>query len=430
MPAVAARRSSDFRLAVLWHDRAEPPTVPIAPLPGHADVVVVGGGYGGLAAARRLAAAGRHTVVLEADALGRGASTRNGGMVIPELKAGPVTLQRHYGPLGLRMHHEIGEAFDHIEQLIADESIDCDYERTGQLYLAHNEHSVTTLRHLAHEHLTIGDPVLFLERGELAGEVGSDAFTAGVVLPRTGGLDPARYHAGLTRLALAAGSEIHERTRAIELSPGPNGATSVRTERGTIEARDVIVATNATCDDLVPTLRRRVLPMGSFIIATEVLPTEVLAAVTPTRRMMVDTKNLLFYWRATPDGRIAFGGRKSLVPTTVDEAADFLYEAMVRIHPMLEGVAIDRAWGGSVALTLDRMPHVGRAGGAWYLTGCNGSGVALMTWLGHAVAGTVLGEQPPPSFTELPFRPLPLGRLRRQWIPVAGRWFQWEDQRR
>jgi glycine/D-amino acid oxidase-like deaminating enzyme len=123
------------------------------------------------------------------------------------------------------------------------------------------------------------------------------------------------------------------------------------------------------------------------------------------------------------------GAASSLAPTTVEQAADFLYDAMVRLHPMLSGTRIDRAWGGSVALTLDRMPHVGRAEGAWYLTGCNGSGVALMTWLGHAVAGTVLGEQAPPSFTELRFSPIPLERFRRQWLPIAGKWFQWEDRR-
>jgi glycine/D-amino acid oxidase-like deaminating enzyme len=426
---MVAPRSPEFRLGVLWHDRATPPALTPYPLPAEADVVVVGGGYGGMAAARRLSAAGRHTVVVEADPVGTGASTRNGGMVIPELKAGPIALERAYGPLGTRMFAEVNEAFEHTEALIADEGIDCDYVRSGQLYLAHNEGKVAVLRHLAREHDLAGEEVRFVGREGLEAEIGSTAFPAGLVMPRTGGLDPARFHAGLTRLALDAGAEIHERTRAVSLRPGPSGRTRVLTDRGAVDAGDVIVATNATADDLLASVRRRVLPMGSFIIATEVLEPALLDAVTPTRRMMVDTKNLLFYWRATPDGRIAFGGRRSLAPTTVDQAADFLYDAMVRLHPMLAGTLVDRAWGGSVALTLDRMPHVGRSEGAWYLTGCNGSGVALMTWLGHAVAGTVLGERPPPSFTELRFTPIPLERYRRQWLPIAGKWFQWEDRR-
>ncbi len=427
---MVAVRSADFTPTVLWHDGVDLTVPPRRALPTDADVVVVGAGYGGLAAARRLAGAGRHTVVVDADPLGTGASTRNGGMVIPELKAGPVALQRQYGPLGRRMHAEISAAFDHVEELIAAEHIDCDYTRSGQLYLAHNERMVSPLRHLAQEHVVVGDDVRFLDRDELGAEIGSDAFTAGLVLPRTGGLDPARFHAGLVDLALAAGAELHERTRALSLRPGPDMGTTVVTDRGEVHARDVVIATNATADDLVPALRRKVLPMGSFIIATEVLDPDLLDAVTPTRRMMVDTKNLLFYWRATPDGRLAFGGRRSLRESTLDEATDFLYDAMVGVHPMLAGVAVDRAWGGSVALTLDRMPHVGRVEGAWYLTGCNGSGVALMTWLGHAVAGTMLGEQPPPSFTELSFRSMPLERFRRQWLPVAGSWFRWEDSRR
>ena len=415
---------------MLWHDGIDLTAPPGRPLPTEADVVVVGAGYGGLAAAHRLAGAGRHTVVVEADPLGTGASTRNGGMVIPELKAGPVALQRRYGPLGRRMHAEIGAAFDHVEELIATHDIDCDYTRSGQLYLAHNERMVSPLRHLAQEHTVVGDDVRFLDRDELGTEIGSDAFTAGLVLARTGGLDPARFHAGLVDLALGAGAEIHDHTRAVSLRPGSDMRTTVITDRGEVHARDVVIATNATADDLVPALRRKVLPMGSFIIATEVLDPALLDAVTPTRRMMVDTKNLLFYWRATPDGRVAFGGRRSLSESTLDEATDFLYDAMVRVHPMLAGVALDRAWGGAVALTLDRMPHVGRVEGAWYLTGCNGSGVALMTWLGHAVAGTMLGEQPPPSFTELSFHSMPLERFRRQWLPVAGTWFRWEDSRR
>ncbi len=166
-------------------------------------------------------------------------------------------------------------------------------------------------------------------------EIGSTAFHAGVVLERTGAIHPARYHAGLARLALAAGADLHDRTTAIALEakgPGRSLGYALTTDRGVVEARDVLLATNAYGDALVPWLQRRVVPIGSFIIATEVLDPELARSVSPRERMMVDTKNLLFYWRLSPDGRMLFGGRRSLAPTTVADARDFLY-AVDGAHP-------------------------------------------------------------------------------------------------
>ncbi len=144
--------------------------------------------------------------------------------------------------------------------------------------------------------------------------------------------------------------------------------------------------------------------------------------------MFVDTKNLLFYWRISPDGRLLFGGRRSLAHASVAEAAAYLADAMRRIHPQVADAAVTHRWGGNVAITLDRMPHVGQIRGAWYATGCNGSGVALNTWLGHRLALTVLGEAPPPAFAELPHRRVPLHRLRRAYLPLVGEWFRFQDR--
>ena len=151
------------------------------------------------------------------------------------------------------------------------------------------------------------------------------------------------------------------------------------------------MAANATVDDIVPELRRRVVPMGSFIVATEPLDPALAASCIPNGRMVHDTKNFLFYWRRAPDDRLVFGGRTSLGATTVPRARDVLAGEMVRVHPQLEGVAIDRAWGGNVAITFDRLPHCGRTplpggGSVAFATGCNGTGVALMTWFGQQAA--------------------------------------------
>jgi gamma-glutamylputrescine oxidase len=423
--------SPSYRQAVLWQEQAGFPDLPATPLPRSADYVVVGAGYAGLSCARDLARAGRSVVVLDAHRAGWGASSRNGGMVIPELKAGPAALARAYGPLGRRMYDEVNQAFDHVEALIEAESIDCDYSRTGQLYLAHAERVVASLTAMAREHGDeLGEPVRFVPRDQLGDEVGSTAYAAGVVIERTGGLHPARFHAGLYRLALAAGAALHPATAAttIERRGGGRAGLRVVTARGAVDADTVVVCTNAYADGLLPELRRRVLPVGSYIIATEVLEPDLARSVSPGGRMLVDSKNFLFYWRLTPDRRVLFGGRRSLAPATIPQARDFLYGSMLRVHPQLAGTRIERAWGGSVAVTIDRMPHVGRLDGAWYVTGCNGSGVALNTWLGARMARHLLGEAALPSFAELPHRAIPLHRARAAYLPLVGLWFRWQDR--
>jgi glycine/D-amino acid oxidase-like deaminating enzyme len=416
---------------VLWQVQAPPIDVPDAPLPTSADAVVVGAGFAGVSVARELARRGQRVVVVEKAPIGWGASTRNGGMVIPELKAGPRSLEREYGPVGRRMYDEVNEAFDHVESIVADYGIDCAYERTGQLYLAHSARMVPKLRDMAREHGTdLGEDVWFVPRDQLADEVGSSAFQAGVVMARTGGVQPAALHRGLVRLALDAGAELHGRTaaRAIERRPGRTGRRVV-TDRGSIDARVVVVCTNAYADALVPALRQRVVPIGSFIIATEVLDPALARELIPQRRMLVDTKNFLFYWRLTPDGRMAFGGRRSFATTTVAGARAFLTEQMVRVHPQLADTRVEYAWGGNVAITIDRMPHVGSFDGTWFATGCNGSGVATNTWMGARLGQALCGDAELPAFAEIPFPRAPMPRLQRWYLPLVGQWYRYQDRR-
>lgn len=424
-----------YQERVLWQTQVVAPEIEPHALPATVDVAVVGAGYCGLSAARELARRGGSVVVVERDPIGVGASTRNGGMVIPELKVGPAELQAKYGPVGLRLYGDVNAAFDHVEALIAQEHIDCDYERTGQLYLAHNHAHVAGLQAMAREHgERLGEAVHWVDRAGLPEEVGSDAFFGGVVIERTGGLQPARFHAGLARLALEAGADVHDRTTAIGLrSLGRRRGYELTTSRGMVTAAEVIVATNAYADGLVGWLRRRVVPVGSYIIATEVLDPEVAASVSPRNRMLVDTKNFLFYWRLSPDGRLVFGGRRSLAAATIPQARDFLYGAMVRLHPQLRDVDLEFAWGGNVAITLDRMPHFGRvprgpAKGVLFATGCNGSGVALNSWLGARAAGVLAGE-PPPAFAEIGFPAVPAHALRGAYLPLVGQWFAYQDRR-
>jgi glycine/D-amino acid oxidase-like deaminating enzyme len=406
-------------LEPLWTAEAPLDDGEPAPLPEQADVVVVGAGYAGLMAGHEVASRGRHAVVLDAGPLGWGASSRNGGMVIPELKSGPTAMAEKHGDLGRRLYAAVDEAFDLVEQLCGPGGIDADYARTGQLLLAHHPRAIHELKALEADLAEAGDPVRFVSRDQLHEEVASDEFSAGLVIERTGGLHPARFHRGLLERTRAAGAELHGRTRATAITRRPAGGFAVTTDRGEIQAGEVLVLTNAYADGLLPELARRVLPIGSFIIATEPLDPALADALIPHRRMLVDTKQLLLYWRLAPGRRLVFGGRRSLAPTSVPDAAEFLHRELLRVHPQLRDVAITHAWGGEVAMTLDRLPHAGVIDGVRYAAGCNGSGVALNTWLGRAVGAWACGDQAPP-FAELSHRPIPLGRLRRAWLPVVG----------
>ncbi len=428
--------SDAYRESVLWHDDVDPVasglrSASVDTLPAHADVVVIGGGLCGLEAAATVASRGRSAVVVDRDDLGWAASGRNGGMVIPELKLGPSGLRERYGDsLGTRLHDEIEAAFDHVESLVGPEGrIDADYERTGQLYLAHGRRGAAAMAGLAAQYASVDNSVRLLDRDELVAEAGSRLFAAGLVLERTGGLHPAKYHAGLVERARGAGAALFPRTEARSVEHAGGAGHVVVTSRGSIHAGQVLLATNAEADGISPVLRRSVLPVESFIIATEPLDPNLAATVLPTRRMTFTDRNLLWYWRHGPDGRLLFGGRKKLGSVTLAEARDHLYESMLTAHPQLVGTRVERVWGGRVAMTLDRMPHCGRLDGLWYATGCNGSGVALNSWMGHRMAAAICGDELPP-FAELDLREIPLHSQRRIWLPAVGAWLRMEDSGR
>ncbi|MEX2269462.1 MAG: FAD-binding oxidoreductase [Acidimicrobiia bacterium] len=419
----AAPLAPGYRESPLWHEGFERPSAgERSALPADADVVVIGGGYCGLTAGAELARRGRHVVVLEADELGvGGASTRNGGMVIPELKHGVRALTRRYGHLGRELAMSVFEACELVAHLVEEDGIDCDYQRCGGLLLAHHDAQVDGLREAEREWVDDLDAgARFVPGEELSSEIGSREYVAGLVMDDVAGIQPAKYHAGLVRRARRAGAELHDRTAAEVLERRSRGGWRVATTRGVLHAGDVLVATNAYVDAVLAPLARRVLPVGSYIIATAPLDERVARELIPNQRMVFDTRHLLAYWRLSPDGRMVFGGRTSLAPMSVARARDLLYAEMVRIHPQLEGTTIEFAWGGYVAITLDRLPHFGRLNGAAYATGCNGTGIALATWFGARAAAWLVDEEPPPAFAHLKFRPIPLHRLRGAYLPAAG----------
>jgi glycine/D-amino acid oxidase-like deaminating enzyme len=265
-------------------------------------------------------------------------------------------------------------------------------------------------------------------REELRTEIGSEAYFGGLVVERSGGLHPGKLLAGLVTLADEAGVDLHEGVRVRQVRNQADGRCVVETDRGAILAREVIVGTNGYTGGATPSLRRRIMPISSYIIATDPLPEDLAAEISPRGRMFFDTKNFLYYWRLTPDRRMLFGGRASMWPTTVQRTAAILHRGLLEVHPQLRGTRVAHAWGGRVGFTFDRMPHVGRADGVTYAMGCCGTGVALFPWLGARVAEWVAGREAP-ALASLRFPLVPAPYEGRAWfLPLAGEWWKTTDR--
>ncbi len=411
-----------------------PPAQPARDLPESIDVAVVGAGFCGLSAARTLAKRGVNVAVFEAETFGWGASSRNGGMVLTGMKLPVPTLIKRYGREAVRkMYAASLDAIDCVEQIVREESIDCNFSRCGHLEVAckrahfdgYEESAALVKREFNHE-------LRIIPKNGLRGEIGSDIYFGGMVDETSAGLNPAGYVAGLAHAAQRAGACLYDHTRvtSVELEKNNNARKfRVYTSKGATTAREVILASGAYTTDATPALRKKIIPIGSYIIATEVLPSDLARELSPRNRMIYDSKHFLYYYRLTPDNRMLFGGRAAFFPeteNTVRQSAEILRCGMISVYPQLRDAKVEFVWGGTLDFTLDVMPHAGKIDGMYFAAGFAGHGVAAATWFGMKLAGLICGDPNDIPFDGLPFRGAPLGlRSGNTWaLPLAGAWYR------
>jgi len=425
-----------FKTTPWWWEAAEPPKRDTT-LPDHAGVAVVGGGYAGLSAALTLARLGHEVAVLDAERIGWGASSRNGGMVSGGLKVASGALEKHHGKEGARaIALAAAASFPFIEETIAREGIACDYVRCGRFVPAWTPRHYDALAARAEFIAEVtGLPTRMLPRERQREALGSDHYHGGMIAEASGSLHPGKYARGLAEAAERAGARLVDGVRVGGIRHEGSGFR-LSTDRGEMRAEAVLVATNGYSRDgrgtsAMPWLARRLIPVGSYIIATEEIPAETMDRLFPGRRMISDTKRVLNYFRPSPTGnRILWGGRASFGPTDPASAAPVLHRFMSEVFPEAKSLRITHAWTGNVAFTFDFLPHIGVQDGIHYAAGCQGSGVAMATWLGHRAALKIAGaENDRFALDGLNFPTVPLYNGNPDWfLPIIGGWYRLRDR--
>lgn len=420
-----------LKTEVFWQGTlANPATSSAAALPERVDVAVIGGGYTGLSAARSLAQRGANVAVLEAETMGWGASSRNGGMVLTGLKISMQSAFKRYGTeLARRLFRFSLDGITEVEQLVGQEHIDCGFARSGHLLLANKPAQYAALAEEAEFMAAhFGHKLRLVPRASQRNEVGSDVYFGGLVDELSAGLNPAQYVGGLARAAEKAGARLHPQTRVVRLERS-RGGFIVETARGKLAAGQVLVATSGYTGRATPALRRKIIPIGSFIIATERLRDDVVRTLNPHQRMIFDYKHYLHYYRIW-DQRLIFGGRAAFFPensSTIRQSAEILRQDMLAVFPQLKDAQVEYAWGGTLDFAFDTMPHVGETEGIWYALGYAGHGVAMATHLGSTTAAAMLaGGIKDHPLHQIPFPGAPLG-LYNGWpwfLPFVGIWYR------
>jgi gamma-glutamylputrescine oxidase len=394
------------------------------------DVAVVGAGVAGCSAALHFAERGYGVALLEAHRVGYGASGRSGGQLIFGLAVGQRSLIAQVGREDARRLFDLSvEALDLTQSLIRDHGIECDYR-------PNHVHVATKPRHLAelrdwerelHEEYDYGS-ARFLDRSDLAEHVRSDRYLGGLIDSRSGHLHPLKYTQGLARAAEAAGARIFEQTTALRFDTGTE--VSVHTERGLVRCRHLVLCANAYIGMLSPRLARRILDVGTYIIATRPMSEARARTLLPSDAAIADLNWILDYFRLSADRRLLFGGRVSYSALQPPRLAASMHRRLARIFPQAADLEVEYAWGGYLDITRSRAPDFGRlAPNVFYLQGFSGHGMSLTALAGRLVAEAVSGTAERfDVFARLPHREFPGGALlRRPSLVLAMLYYRVKD---
>lgn len=417
-----------------WLDTSEP-FVSRSPdvQDGSCDVVVVGAGITGTAAALALAKKGARVMVCEAETVGHAASGRNGGMCNNGFAQDYASLSQRIGTeLANRLYRAFDAGVDTVERLIREESIDCDFVRTGKLKLAAKpEHYDKLARSQALLAASVDPDTRLLTKAELRDEIGSNLYHGGLIFEKSAGMHVGRYVRGLAKAAESRGAYILERTPVLGLQRGSRCGYVVRTPRGEICAPQVLLASGISQVGPLGWIRRRIVPVGAFLIVTEPLPKELLDRLLPTRRMATDTKNFVSFFRVTPDNRMLFGGRARFATSTLssdEKSGLILRQQMATVYPELAGVRIDYCWGGMVDMTANRLPRAGQRDGLYYSMGYSGHGTQMATLMGTLMAEIMDGRADLNPWKDFDWPAIP-GHFGKPWfLPLVGAWYRLKDR--
>lgn len=431
----------DYKPEPFWWEAARPGAAYSTDLPKSTEVFIVGSGYSGLSAALELARGGRAVTVIDALAFGEGASTLSGGGVSAGINLGKgisgapgqnARSDDHKKMIAGLLRESIA-AYEFVGEVIERENIECHFERRGRFVgayaKAHYPGLVEKAKFLNRELQMDAAPV---PRDAQRAEIGSDFYYGGMTINRAGKLHPALFHKGLLDACHRAGVTLCAYTEALAINGAP-GAFTVKTAKGDCTAEQVIVATNGYTGQLSPKLRRRIVPISSQIIVTEELPEDQARELIPNGRTISETPRVTSYYRLLPgDRRVMYGGRARFQDVPRDVSATLLHGMMTTRWPQLKGVRITHSWSGKVAMTTDAVPHMGIEDGVHYCTGCNGSGVAMMTYLGRQVGKRILQDGHSDSgYAELQFPkvPAPFYTGRPWFLPIVGEYYRYLDRK-
>lgn len=395
-----------------------------------ADICIIGGGYTGLSAALHLSERGYSVVLIEAHKVGWGASGRNGGQLHSAQRREQSTLEKWFGKKHAHQLFDLGEdAKALVKSLIKKHDINCDWQE-GLIHAIHKRRYLDDMARevdLLQRDYNVKD-ITTLSRHEIADALGTNAYFGGWREQSAGHLHPLNYALGLARAAHFAGARIYENTAALSVST--TGSPRVTTQKGTINAEHIILAGNGYLHGIDDDTESRVMPLHNFILTTEPLG-ERADSLIPNREAAADSRFVVYYWRLTKDNRLLFGGGETYGTAFPQDIKAFVRPHMLKLYPQLSDVKIDYAWGGTLAVTMKRLPYLRRLRpGLYTACGYSGQGVGTATFAGKLLAEAIAGESERfDVFSKLPAPPFPGGRMfRTPTLALAMTWYALRDR--